>query len=78
MLERVLSSRPFLVCDRYTVADLCLYAYAHKAPQAGVDLSSYPSVQAWLARVEATPGFVNDLVPYPPNAMAGAGESVHG
>ena len=78
VLDRALTGRGFLVGDRYTVADLCLYAYSHKAPQAGIDLKGYPAVAAWLARVEATPGFVNDLAPYPPNAMAGAGESVHG
>jgi glutathione S-transferase len=77
-LERGLAGREFLVGERYTVADLCLYAYAHKAPQAGIDLGDYPAVSSWLAHVEATPGFVNDLTPYPPNAMAGAGESVHG
>jgi glutathione S-transferase len=78
VLERALAGRRFLVGDRYTVADLCLYAYTHKAPQAGIALADYPAVEAWLKRVEATPGFVNDLAPYPPNAMAGAGKSVHG
>jgi glutathione S-transferase len=78
VLERALAGHRFLVGERYTVADLCLYAYTHKAPQAGVDLAAYPAVTAWLARIESTPGFVNDLTPYPPNAMAGAGESVHG
>ena len=39
----------------------------------------YGEVGAWLRRVEATPGFVNDLEPYPPGATAGAGgPSVHG
>jgi len=78
VLERALTGNRFLVGDRYTVADLCLYAYTHKAPQAEIDLGDYPAVETWLARVEATPGFVNDLTTYPPNAMAGAGESVHG
>jgi glutathione S-transferase len=78
VLERALAGHRFLVGERYTVADLCLYGYTHKAPLAGVDLAAYPAVAAWLARIESTPGFVNDLTPYPPNAMAGAGESVHG
>jgi glutathione S-transferase len=68
----------FLLGERYTVADVSLYAYAHVAGEAGIDLDAYPAVGAWLRRVEATPGFVNDLEPYPENARAGAGgASVH-
>jgi glutathione S-transferase len=78
VLERHLAERVFLVDERYTVADLCTYAYAHKAPGAGIDLDETPSVQAWLRRIEGAPGFMNDVDPYPPNAMAGEGESVHG
>jgi hypothetical protein len=33
---------------------------------------------AWLERVAAQPGFMNDLVPYPPNASVTAGRSVYG
>ncbi len=32
---------------------------------AGADLAEYPRITAWLERVEATPGFVNDLAPIP-------------
>lgn len=78
MLDRHLEGRSFLVGNRYTVADLCLYAYAHKAGEADIDVAAYPAVAEWLASVEAQAGFVNDLEPYRPNAMAGAGESVHG
>lgn len=69
----------FLVGDRYTVADISLYAYAHVAGDAGVDLAAHAAVVAWLRRVEGTPGFMNDLEPYPESARAGAGgRSVHG
>jgi glutathione S-transferase len=68
----------FLLGERYTVADVSLYAYAHVAGEAEIDLDAYASLGAWLRRVEATPGFVNDLEPYPENARAGAGgSSVH-
>jgi glutathione S-transferase len=77
-LERGVAGREFLAAGRYTVADIALYAYSHIAHEAGIDMDAFPSVRAWLARVEARPGFVNDLEPYPPGAMAGAGErSVH-
>ena len=78
-LDRGLAGRRFLLGEAYTVADVSLYAYAHVAGDAGIDMGEYGEVGAWLRRVEATPGFVNDLEPYPPGATAGAGgPSVHG
>ena len=78
-LDRGLAGRRFLLGDGYSVADVSLYAYAHVAGDAGIDMSAYPEIAGWLRRVEATPGFVNDLEPYPPSATAGAGgPSVHG
>jgi glutathione S-transferase len=78
-LEAGLEGRDFLLGGRYTVADVSLYAYAHVAGEAGIDMTAYPAIAAWLRRVEATPGFMNDLEPYPANARAGAaGGSVHG
>ncbi|NOK34911.1 glutathione S-transferase family protein [Corallococcus exercitus] len=70
-LERHLGSRTFLVDERYTVADLCLFAYTHLAPDAGVDLTPYPSVTAWLERVRAQPGFLGPVPPYSANARVG-------
>jgi glutathione S-transferase len=79
VLDDGLRGGDFLLRDRYTVADVSLYAYAHVAGEAGLDLDAHPALAAWLGRVEATPGFVNDLQPYPENARAGAGgASVHG
>ncbi len=69
VLDRFLDGREFLVGPRYTVADLALYAYTHVAHEAGIDMAAYPAVGAWLARVEATDGFVNDLQPYPASAL---------
>ena len=58
-LERGLSSRPFLVADRFTVADIALYAYTHVAHEGGFDLSGLPAIGAWLHRVAALPGHVS-------------------
>jgi glutathione S-transferase len=55
--------RPFITGEDYCVADIQLYAYAHTAGD--VDLELEPAVAEWLARVQATPGFVNDLEPIP-------------
>ena len=57
-MERHLSSRTFFVGERYTVADIALYAYTHVAHEGGFDLVRYSAVQAWLARVAGQPGHV--------------------
>ncbi|GAB2844657.1 glutathione S-transferase [Pseudoduganella ginsengisoli] len=44
--------------DKPTIADIALYSYIARAPEGNVDLSEYGNVRAWLARVEALPGFV--------------------
>jgi len=71
VLARGLTGRDFLVGD-YSVADIALYAYTHVAGEAGIDLAAYPAIGPWLARVEATDGFENDLEPYPANAQVTA------
>jgi len=68
VLDRGLTGRDFLV-GGYSVADIALYAYTHVADEAGIDLSAYPAIGPWLARVEGTDGFDNDLEPYPANAQ---------
>jgi glutathione S-transferase len=76
-LNARLERHDFLAGARYSVADISLYAYVHVAHEAGYELSDYPAVERWLARVEATPGFMNDLAPYPPNARAGESRSIY-
>ena len=56
VLERGLTGKPFLVADRFTIADIALYAYTHVASEAGMLLDAYPAIRAWLARVAAQPG----------------------
>jgi len=41
-----------------TIADVALYGYIARAPEGNVDLTRYANVRAWLARIEALPGFV--------------------
>ena len=66
-LDRGLSDgRAFLAGDDFTVADIALYGYGHCGADAGADPREFSHVAAWLDRVEATPGFVNDLEPVPP------------
>jgi glutathione S-transferase len=77
MLDAHLSAREWLVGDGPTVADVANFAYTHVAEEAGLALAEHPAVVAWLDRVRALPGFINDLEPYPANAHAGASRSIY-
>lgn len=57
-VEAALTDREWLAAPRPTLADIALYSYIARAPEGNVDLSAYPNVRAWLARIEALPGFV--------------------
>ena len=57
-MEGWLSERSFLVAERYTIADIALYAYTHVAGEGGFELERYPAIGRWLARVAAQPGHV--------------------
>lgn len=57
-LERHLNGRQWLAADHPTIADVALYSYLARAPEGNVDLSAYAQVRAFLARIEALPGFV--------------------
>jgi glutathione S-transferase len=57
-MDRHLQERQFLVGERYTIADIALYAYTHVAPEGRFDLHPYPAVRDWLERVAAQPGHV--------------------
>ncbi len=57
-MERHLDARTFLVGERYSLADISLYAYTHVAHEGGFDLSPYPATRAWLERVATQPGHI--------------------
>ncbi len=73
-----LGKSDYLAGESYSVADISLFAYVHVANEAGFELSEYPGVKEWTRSVEGTPGYMNDLQPYPPNAWPGAGQSIYG
>ena len=67
VMETQLTGRRFLVADRYSIADIALYAYTHVAGDGGLDLAPYTQVRAWLERVAAQPRHVK-LHDRPPSA----------
>jgi len=55
VLDKHLSTSRFVAGERYTVADIALYAYTHVAPECDFDLAPFPAVRTWLARVATEP-----------------------
>ena len=58
VMETHLATRPFFVTERYTIADIALYAYTHVAHEGGFDLTRFPAVRTWLQRVREQPNHV--------------------
>jgi glutathione S-transferase len=77
VLEATFSADDYVVGPAYSVADIAVFGYVHVADEAGYALDRYPALSAWLGRVRAQPGYINDLEPYPANAAVGAGKSVY-
>jgi glutathione S-transferase len=78
LLDHELSEHEFLAGSSYSVADMdiSMYAYVHVAGDAGYELPA--GVRDWIARVEAQPGHMNDLEPYPENSHLGNSRSIYG
>jgi glutathione S-transferase len=58
VMERHLVDHRFFVGNHFSIADIALFAYTHLAELCDFDLSRFPAVRAWLARVAAEPGHV--------------------
>ena len=66
-LEGRLQDHEWLALDRPTIGDVACYSYTVFAPEGGISLTPYPRVRAWLARIQALPGYL------PTPAYDGAG-----
>lgn len=64
ILEREFVQRPFLVEDAYSIADMSVFAYVHRAEEADLSLADYPHLRAWIARVRQQDGFLDKTYPY--------------
>ncbi|GAB6387283.1 glutathione S-transferase family protein [Stutzerimonas marianensis] len=58
VMEQQLTRTPYLVGDRYSIADVALYAYTHVAEEGGFNLAGYPAILGWLQRVASHPRHV--------------------
>ena len=77
LLDDHLAEREFFVGGRYTIADIAIYGYTHRAHEAGIELEPYTHLRAWFKRVERQPGYMEDVEPYGANAAPGAGRSLY-
>ncbi len=57
VLEHELARSEWIVGKKPTIADVGIYAVTRYAPEANIDISPYPHLQAWKKRFEALPGF---------------------
>ncbi len=65
ILDAELATRDFVAGDAYTVADIAVFAYASRADEAdGLSLAPHPHLRAWIERVRAQPGFLDETFPY--------------
>jgi glutathione S-transferase len=58
VMEKHLRQHRYFAADRYTVADIALYAYTHLAHQCDFDLAAFAAIGAWLERVSNEPRHV--------------------
>jgi glutathione S-transferase len=58
VMENHLKRHRFFVANRYTVADIAIYAYTHLAHECDFDLKPFPAIRAWLERIAATPDHI--------------------
>ncbi len=58
VMEQHLAQNRFFVDERYSIADIALYAYTHCAHESGFDLTAFPAVRAWIKRIAAEPAHV--------------------
>jgi glutathione S-transferase len=59
-LDRYLQRNRFLANDRYSIADIAVYAYTHLAHEADLEMTVFPAATAWIDRVGEV---VGDQVP---------------
>ena len=70
VMEMHLAKNPYFVANRFTIADIALYAYTHVADQCDFELTRFPAVRDWLGRVAAEPGYV--AMDWQPERLAAA------
>jgi glutathione S-transferase len=61
ILNSEFETKPFICGKTYTIADISLFAYAHRAGHAGFDTGALPAFEDWQSRVCAQDGFLAEM-----------------
>lgn len=64
ILDRELASHTWLGGEVYTIADISVFAYVHRADEAGIPISDFPHIQRWVEDIRSQPGFTGEVHPY--------------
>jgi len=59
VMDNHLQNHLFFVDERYTIADISLFAYTHVAHEGGFDLNKFPAIQKWIKRVQNQPSHIS-------------------
>lgn len=58
VMENHLTTHEFFVSERYTIADIALFAYTHVAHEGGFDLTNFLAIKAWIKRVKSQSRYI--------------------
>ncbi|MEP4050931.1 MAG: glutathione S-transferase [Litorimonas sp.] len=70
LFEPHLTGHDWLVGDKPSIADIANYGYVAAAHEGGIDLNTYPNIEAWVKRLEALEGF--EAIPKAANVLGKA------
>jgi glutathione S-transferase len=59
VMEKHLGQQDFFVANRFSIADIALYAYTHVAAEGNFNLTNYQNIQQWCQRIESRPGYIS-------------------
>jgi glutathione S-transferase len=59
LMEQHLKGNDFLVDNNRSIADISLFAYTHVATEGGFELSDFPAIKVWIARIQSLEGFIS-------------------
>ena len=70
-LDRGLENSAFLAGSDYTIADISVFAYAHRADEACIALGDYPNIERWIDAVPRQPRFLDRVHPFADDSHSG-------
>src|SRR5882757_5831141 len=71
-MDRALAGARFLAGESFSIADISVYAYSHRAEDCGFLLADYPAVSVWVERVRDAIGPNYPVHPYSVDPHSGA------